>query len=184
MNDDELRHIWGQTDTGVGDDRLDRLARMVCSRKVKGTRRKLYQFYLYKAILGLCFAPLAAMLYYCGMPVWMCIIYMLYGLMMAVVLYTFSRKILHSNFFSLPLVEALEKVEALERRRTLNFIVGIAGAIPVIACLGILVYDMDAELIPAFWLGVALGLAVAIFMVVKQLRMWGQLKSELADLSV
>lgn len=164
-------------------EHLDSLAQKVYARKVRSTRGRLVAFYRYKAFLGICFLPLACLLFFGGMPLWVCVLYAVYGLMMSAILFSFSARIRHSDFLSLPVAEALKAVGRLEWRRTVNMIIGFAGAAPLLAAIGIVISDIDRELLPAFWTGLLIGLVVMVVLVLKQLRMWKRLRNELSGLS-
>lgn len=155
---DRLRESW--KNTPVNTEHLDaahrRVEEQLHSRRSVGIARKLARGYYTCLIASLVVVVLSVPLFFLGLPLWLCILYGGFGVVMGVIYFLFARYISRSDFLTLPVVPAIERavrIRMLQRR------ILLCGGV---LCLLVLVpmlkffYDWSAGHEP-FWGGVVGG---------------------------
>lgn len=135
---EELKKAWQHTPVNIGALGADPVGRFAATGlgRASSSQQKLARHYLRSFIFSL-LAPLFAPALVCvlGLPLWVAILYAVFGIAMAVVNFRFRRFILHYDFLSQPIVSALSSAILIARRQ--RIIRSISLTVATMLCLTI-----------------------------------------------
>ncbi len=154
---EEYRKSWkhAKFDTTTLDADNRAMARRLATGKAMTTKQSLGRHYLFSFVVSLMLPVLAPMLIIIGFPIWVAVIYGIFGIIMAVLSGSFYTYIRHMDFYSLPTVEALKNAMTLSKRTALTNIAGFSMAFAV--CCSMLWASLDGMHDQIFY-GLVLGL--------------------------
>lgn len=170
MNDsdslDHLREIWKKAP--INTARLDSNARSIEGElgrsRPAGYARILARDYNRMSWFALIVIAMSVPLKFIGCPMWLCVVYALFGLCAVVWNFFLARYISHIDFMTLPVVQSIEKavrIRMLQRRLLLlSSVLGILVIVPLLKFF----YEAEPEH-SMFWGGVVggvLGLIVGV----------------------
>lgn len=161
MDLNELKDKWQQL--SFDSERLDsdngRVMSKIQAGKVVSAQQRLAHDYKRNSCVGFCLPALAPMLVISmHFEVWVAVTYGLFGILMAVLSLTLSRRINSVDYMSLPVVEALENVLAIRRRIARTRAIGIVLGCAVLASfLGEIIDTNDKSLLWCAVIGVVIG---------------------------
>lgn len=166
MELENLKSAWQNLNLRV--DRLEeenrRTTEALCRDRAKSAQMKLAESYKRTSYLGLSLpflSPLCVKILL--LPVWVGVIYAVFGLLMAALLLRSYWVTRYTNFISLPVVDALRDAIKLRRRQNVVTIIGI-----VLGCVLIAAFYAYLEVgVWGFFVGLGLGLIIGVR---KQLR--------------
>lgn len=167
---DKLREAW--KNTPVSTEYLDEVARKVSgnleTRRFDSLARKLAGGYYKCLAASVAVIAMSMPMYALGLPLWLCVLYGLFGVVMGVVYLLFARFISRSNFLCLPVVESLERAVRIRMFQRRILICGCALALLVLVPLMAHLYNMpDGG--ASFWGGVTGGIIGASIGVYKEI---------------
>ncbi len=172
MDLDSLKSSWHNF--SVSPEKVDAETREVTSRiargKVENSQARLVVFYQKAAIFALCVMALSPNItLILHSPVWVAVVYGLYGLAMAIIDFWFARKIKRCNLMSMPVVTALAAVVNIRRLQRQLRAVGMVLGFPVVGIL--MCYGWSDDDGHSVFLGMIAGFIVGMFI---GLRKWRQ----------
>ncbi|MBD5220463.1 MAG: hypothetical protein HDS72_09590 [Bacteroidales bacterium] len=166
MELDNLKNAWQNLNVRV--DRLEeenrRTTEALSRNRAKSAQMRLADSYKRTAVLGFALPAIAPMcVRVLHMPVWVGVMYALFGLIMGALVLRAYWVTKHTNFMSLSVVDALRQAIRLRRRQNITTTTGI-----VLGCVLIGVFYSYLKVgVWGFFIGLAVGLAIGIR---KQLR--------------
>lgn len=183
MELEELKNKWQhlsvRTDVLENDNR--RLASELAKGRIQTAQRSLVDFYVKMGWAGMLVVALAPMIYVSlEFPLWVAIVYGLFGLLMSVLNFRFSRRIARTDYFSMPVVSALSLVVDLRKKQKQLRALGLLLCLIVLGSLGWSALDVSNESIYiGFIAGLALGIPLAIIKMRRAVRLARKLQEEL-----
>lgn len=156
---DKLRETW--KNTPVNTEYLDEAARKVSvnldSHRSDSLARKLARGYYNCLLASLAVIVMAFPMYFIvDLPLWMCVLYGFFGVVMGAVYLSFAKYISRSGFICLPVVEAMERAVRIRMFQRRILICGSVLAVIVLVPLMMYFYNLpDGG--ATFWGGVAGG---------------------------
>ncbi len=183
MELEELKNKWQSLSIKV--EHLEatnrRLAKELCSRRASGVQHRLARSYRWMSMWGLLCVLFAPALYcVIHLPLWLAVIYGLFGLVMAGAYMYFSSYINRCNYISLPMVEAVEHALRIRQLQRQLLLFGICCGLVVIVPFMTLVYQMDSH--AAFYGACIGGIVGGIIGIVKEVRFFRMSRQLLAEL--
>lgn len=185
MNIEELQNTWKQLDRRILYLESESLAsaRKVARRNASGTLRQLSRTYYMKAPMGYCMLLLAPVLtLVLDMPVWVAVVYAVFGVFAGTGCLMFGRHIARANFLSMPVAEAVQHIETVVRYRRMLLCVNVSLGLALVVLL--LVSLADTKFAPALWGGAAgavLGGVIGFLNIRRQGRLIKSIQRDLAD---
>lgn len=184
-NLDELRRQWQKI--SVHDDCLDHANAQISERLAHGhvasLQQTLYKSVRRKIFIGLLLPILAPALYFTlGLPVWICIIYAAFGLLMSLLQYSFAKFINEKDLMSLPVAEAFQRAIIIKiRHKRQHFIGYILGLLLCVTLAWALPDEDKLYLLIAGAIGLIIGLAISIPIMIRDRRLLRQIISTLTQ---
>ncbi len=183
---DILKKQWQQVK--IENDKLteanDRLARRLADGQVSTIQDKLVRSHARLQYVGLLLPLLAILIYYqLQMPLWVAVLYALFGVVMSVLNILFVNYIKEEQLVTLPVADALRRAAVIKDRQTKLLMCGIVGGVVVLAVFFFFILDVDdsgATLLGAI-LGLGVGLAISIPKCLRERRMARKLYDSLNE---
>ncbi len=186
MDLDSLKNTW--RDFSVPDSRLENetaeIARKLSRGKAESSQKRLADSYVVVALMGLCVAAMSPMVFtILELPLWVAVLYGIFGLTMAVIDFWFSRKVRRENYLSLPVVTALSRVVEIRKlQRQLRMVSLSFGAVVV----GSLMWEAYVEngnlpMLLGMLLGIAIGVPIGIVKWRQLVRLAKEMQDEIRD---
>lgn len=166
MDLDSLKSSW--RNFSISDEKIDaetrEATRRIARGKVETSQQRLVAFYQKASIFALCVTALSPNLYYIlGCPVWVSVIYGLYGIVMAIVDFWFSEKIRKCNLLSMPVVTALSVIINLRKLQKQLRALGMILGFPVVGIIiGYAWYLSISDVLPGMFAGAIVGAIIGI----------------------
>jgi cation transport ATPase len=184
MDLEQFKSQWQSVNIKV--DRLSEanreLTQKLASQHAVSLKQKLAKKYNRIAIVGLCLPLLSFVLYYeLNMPVWLCIVYAIFGLVAAYMNYNLAKFILHTDYISMPIAEAIKHAVKIRRRQRKTMMFLLFLALLVLWALFAQVYTIAPELMIACYIGLGIGVIIDIILSTKSFRLSKKILSELED---
>lgn len=186
MDFEELKQNWNKACINnelLKADNL-RLARELATGRAQTARDKLASYYRRSSVCAILLPSLApALVIILDLPVWLAVLYAVFGIVMGVVNYCFARYIKNCDYTSVPTVEALSIAIKIARYQRYIRSVGIFVGCILVATMFYFAIDRDDySMVTAFIFGLVGGL---IFGTIKYIRMSAlvrRMKAELQSL--
>ncbi len=165
-NLDELKRQWQRLSTRI--DNLEETNRALSERlaksKVTSMQERLANRINNWAGLGFLLPLMAPLLHSAiGLPWWVCIVYALFGIIMAFLSYRFVKFIRTDRLIELPVSNAIRKATAIKIRQERIRLAGICMGIFVICSIYYCIPEQHSEIMSiGFSVGLAGGLAIGI----------------------
>ncbi|MDE6276584.1 MAG: hypothetical protein K2M06_00570 [Muribaculaceae bacterium] len=171
---ERLRASWKNT-TIVGtqlNEAAARVEREAAGRRSMGIAHKMAKDYMRLLWIAGLVVCLSVPLRLVGAPLWICVVYGVFGLVMGCIYYSFARYIRKIDFMSLPVVEALEQAVRIRMLQRRILVAGIVLGLVVVIPLLMFFYELDLNGSgrSTFWGGVAGGVIGGIIGFCKQLH--------------
>lgn len=184
MDLEQFKAQWQSANIKV--DRLNEanreLTQKLASQRAISLKQKLAKKYKRIAIVGLFLPILSIVLYYeLSMPIWLCAIYAIFGLVAAYINYDFARFILRTDYISMPIAEAVKHAIKIRVRQRNTMLLLSFMALCVLWALFSQVYKIEPELIIACYIGLAIGVIIDIIISTKSFRLSKKILSELEE---
>ena len=170
-NLDDLKKQWQEMSAKLDklDDANKQLSEQLSKSHVATYQETLSRRIRLTSIVGFLLPLLSFVLYFeIHLPLWICILYAVYGLLMGAVWLWYSYFVGHVSLLSLPLKEAYQRAIKIKERQTQLRILGVVSGVIVLFLLG---YYIDPGLWIAFLIGAVLGLIVAIIKAISAARL-------------
>lgn len=138
MDLEKLKNTWKQLDGRIARLEAETLAtaQRVVSEKVMGSQQRLVRSLRTNALLGLTMPFLGVlMLKVLICPVWIAVVYGLFGIVMAAIGFSFAGYIRKVDFLGIPVVEALAMADRIARMRRDILILSVSMGIVVVGLL-------------------------------------------------
>ncbi len=186
MDIDNLKSAWQSLSIQSPDTAFD--SRAIGRRMAKvnpgGTQRRLADFYIKSGIFSLCVIALAPMIYtMINFPIWVAAVYGLFGLILAILNFSFSRYVLKYDYISAPVVTSLSRVIELRKRQRYLRIFGIICGICVLASLFAYAVAPDNEpILYGMLFGLAIGIPAGIVRWRKEFEITRRMQQEVRSL--
>ncbi len=169
MNIDDLRTQWNSLSVRV--DRLEqenrRLAAELATGRATTAQQRLSSRYIKHGLMGLLLPLLAPMIVYVlEMPVWVAVLYAIFGLICMTTDFAFSQYIKRTNFAVMPVVVSLENMLNIKKRqRQIQLVFIILGLL----FLGLAFFPAMADR-PPLLIGGLVGLVFGLFIGLREYR--------------
>lgn len=171
---ERLKASWKNTTISGSqlDEATARAEREAAGRKSMGIAHNMARDYMRLMWIAGLVVVLSVPLRFMGAPMWTCVVYGVFGLVMGGIYYSFARYIRQIDFMGLPVVEALEqaiRIRMLQRRiLATGIVLGLVVIIPLLMFL----YDADISGggRSTFWGGIVGGILGGIIGFRKQLH--------------
>lgn len=176
------KHARLDTSSLEADNRA--MARRLATGKAMTTKQSLGRHYLFSFIVSLMLPVLSPVLVIIGFPMWVAVIYGIFGIIMAVMSGSFYIYIRHIDYYSLPTVEALKNVLALSKWTTVMSISGFSMAFAV--CCSMLwasLEGMHDQIFYGLVFGLVIGAMIGYLRFRNRNRLVKKLRYELQSLS-
>ncbi len=167
--------------TDALEDGNRRLAQELASGRIRTAQRSLVDFYIKAGIIGLCVVALSPMIVtVLEFPIWVAVVYGVFGLIMSILNFCFSRRIARTSYISLPVVEALSLAVALRKKQKQLRAIGISFGLVVLLSLAVPAFDVSNDAVYiGFLSGLAIGIPLAIVKNRRATRLARKLQEEL-----
>lgn len=188
MNDplDNLKNIWNSGP--VSTEQLDKLNRTLSERfstsRVPSLQRRLYRRTRTVGWISMLLPLLCPLLYYTlELPLWYVICYGVYGIASGTATLLLARRINAEELAALPVDSAVRRAVSIRKTmiwtKCISFLFGAA----LIGTMGFLVNDLpDREiLLIGFFIGLAVGICIAVPRKIKDFRLANRLTEYLQD---
>lgn len=186
MDIDNLKSAWQSLSIQSPDTAFDSRAigRRMAKVNPEGTQRRLADFYIKSGIFSLCVLALAPMIYtMIDFPLWVAVVYGLFGLILAILNFSFSRYVMKYDYISAPVVTSLSRVIELRKRQRCLRIFGIVCGIGVLGSLFAYAVAPDNEpILYGMLFGLAIGLPAGIVRWRKELEITRRMQREVRSL--
>ena len=160
---EQLRENWRRMSLRV--DRLEadnrRMAKRLAAGRATSAQQKLAGFYRISAIASCLLPILAPSLTHVGFPVWIATVYAVFGVIMAILQFTFYRKIIRSDYLSLPVVTALaDAIDIARKQRLLRMFSLCTGGFVILSMILAAFNRLDTSILIAMTVGLIIGAAI------------------------
>lgn len=182
-NLEELKRQWKQLSARF--DNLEETNRRLSERlsrcKVTSLQEQLAAVVGRWGWIGLALPVLSPMLYFdMNLPLWYCILYGVFGLVMMFLSLRFSRYVRSVPLTTLPVAEAIKRATLIKLRQTRMQLVGFVMAMLLIGTGGLLVPEAEREAaVIGAAVGMCIGLAISIPRCVANARLARKIVEEL-----
>ncbi len=181
---EQLRNHWRQlrVDTDGLDEANRVLSETLATKKVNSMQEQLAGRMRRIAWLGLAFPPMAMMMYYeLSMPLWLCVMYVAVGLLMAVLNRMLGDYVAEERLMDLPVADAIRRATYIRVRQQQLRVAGMVAGAVVIGFLLAEIIDTgnDIALLGAI-VGMAVGLAIGIPRCIRNARLARKLVESLS----
>ncbi|MDO5394592.1 MAG: hypothetical protein Q4F07_01360 [Bacteroidales bacterium] len=167
--DNDLAHLmqrWQSLGTGESFEKTpDHVMKKLHAAERKLTLpRRLARRYLLSSIIGVAMIPMSFELYrIVPVSIWLCVVYALFGLGMAIPSFILSYKLRNSRYYELPVIEAVRKISQLNRAHQNLEYVGIGCAVAVLSFFFYEIWQTgDMAILTGAIVGLVIGLAIGI----------------------
>lgn len=183
---EEMRRKWRDMQVDVAELKTvnERLSQRLASSKVITLQEKLSSQQRMYSWIGLLLLPLAVVMYFAmDMPLWVCVPYALFGLVMSVCGRLLSDYVSEQPLLELPVAEALRRAITFRLRQQQLRIAGFCFGSVVIFLFMFSLFDTNqtSALFGGF-IGLAIGLAVSIPRCIRMARMARKLVESLKEI--
>lgn len=163
---DDIRHQW--QDMTVKVDRLEeanrQLSEKLAESNISSSQNRLAKSALRTMFIGLLLPLLAPMLInICHSPVWVCVVYGAFGLIMALFHFILWKYISHKNLATLPTAEALTRAIKIKLSQTRIRLFGIICGLFVLCAFVATLPDInDPYVLWAVIIGAIIGICISV----------------------
>lgn len=185
MDLEELKNTWQNLNIRVSQLEEDnrRTANALSAGRAQSAQAALAKMYKVSGCAGLLlpgFAPMIVKIL--GLPLWVAVIYAVFGVLMSILSFCFSAYIMRTDVINCPVVQAMKHVVAIRKYQGRIRIMGIfLGSAVLLSMLAVMLRESEIGLIIGFVGGLIIGLPVAIFKIRRQIRLTRQIQSALEE---
>lgn len=180
-----LRRHWHDLDIDAAglDDANREISRRLARGVIAPTQDKICDRLRRRFFLGLALTPLAYLMYATmGIPLWVCVVYAVFGLIMSLLKRGLVRYIGSSRLMELPVAEAYVRALDIRRRRNRLRQLGIGLGVFVIISLLMAIFDSGSQAM--LWgagCGLVFGIIVAVSVCINENRLYRRLIDSLKE---
>lgn len=188
MDIEELRQNWQRAkikcETLEAENR--RLARELATGRATTVRDRLSRHYLRSALSALVILPLFSplLVHVLNFPLWAAILYAVFGIIIGIINLWFSQYIKHSDYTSVSIIESLAKAEKIARyQRNIEIFAIVFCLVVLITMFSIMIDINERDVLLGFFIGLAIGIVIAIKKYLYMHSLTRQMQQELKSLA-